>query len=571
MSEVANAGKKIFVRDGEPISVMGAATRDMRREGDALVICPDAKWGNPLFADCALEEDDFHIHARLTLEEVGGTGASFLIGGFYHYPCSRPEGNGTFRVSLDDEMETYDRDRLEADGRILYGMTERRAPWSEAQKGIAAKTRDHIQAGKPFTIDVYQTGQDAVFQIDGHEIFRTNLRSEERISGTSDGGWPVCFGVLPDRTVIRLHDLSAEGRFARSSLDHTDVWQMGHGGYFTYRIPSLCVTTGGDLLAFVEARRSDFAGTWNWGKDWNPDEVHCVMKRSEDGGRAWSEQRLVLGEGSSYEVRDPSPVVDHQTGDVFLVTRGPYIMRSQDEGETWSAPRSLRGLVPDDLDTLSPGPANSGIQLQDGEYAGRLMFAIAGDGAVGVMYWDDHGDNWRLGGMVRGYDGWEPQLTEPADGRILINARNHSDNPGRIVSISEDGGASFETHYDDRLPSQWCQASLVRHDGGEDSPAGTQEQFIFCGPGEGRRKLTIKASSDECQSWAQSRMVYSGHSAYSAMAVLPDGAVGVLYEKDAYRRLSFVRFDPRRVGDGEAGREPARGNNSVNHVIRQKK
>jgi sialidase-1 len=543
MKQEPKVAKKIFVQEGEPTSVMGAAPKDMHREADALVIGPDPSWGNPLFADFALEEGDFHIHARLSIEEVGGSGASLLIGGFYHYPCSRPEGNGTFRVSLDDEMETYDRDRLKANARILYGMTERRAPWHEAQKEVAAKTRDHIEPGKPFMIDVHQDGQEAVVQIDGKKIFRTNLRTEERISGTSDGGWPVCFGVLPGRTVIRLYDLSAAGRFAESSFDHTDVWHMGHDGYFTYRIPSMCVTAGGDLLAFAEARRSDFARTWNWGKDWNPDEVHCVMKRSTDGGRTWSEQKLVLGEGSSYEVRDPSPVVDHQTRDVFLVTRGPYIMKSEDEGATWSEPRSLRALVPDTLDTLSPGPANSGIQLRGTPRAGRLMFAVAGARDVGVMYSDDHGRTWELGGMVSGYQAVEPQLIELTDGRILLNSRNQSDNPGRLVSISEDAGASFETRYDDQLPSQWCQASLVRHDGGAGS-AGREKQFIFCGPGEGRRKLTIKASSDECRSWPESRIVYSGHSAYSAMAVLPDGKVGVLYEKDAYRRLSFVRFKP---------------------------
>jgi hypothetical protein len=85
MSEEQDAGRRVFVRDGEPISVMGAATKDMRWEGEALVIGPDARWGNPLFADCALEEGDFQIHAHLTLEEVGGTGASLLIGGFYHF------------------------------------------------------------------------------------------------------------------------------------------------------------------------------------------------------------------------------------------------------------------------------------------------------------------------------------------------------------------------------------------------------------------------------------------------------------------------------------------------------
>ena len=77
------------------------------------------------------------------------------------------------------------------------------------------------------------------------------------------------------------------------------------------------------------------------------------------------------------------------------------------------------------------------------------------------------------------------------------------------------------------------------------SPAGSQddraERLFFCGPAEGRRKLTMMVSADDCGSWPTSLLIYPGCAAYSAMAMLPDGHVGVLYERDAYRRLSFVR------------------------------
>jgi sialidase-1 len=348
---------------------------------------------------------------------------------------------------------------------------------------------------------------------------------------------------MPDRNVIRLHELSAEANFAESRLEHADVWEMGRDGYFTYRIPSLCMATGGTILAFAEARRSDFCRSWGWRKEWNADEVHCVMKRSTDNGRTWSEQECILGNGSDYEVRDPSPVVDADTGQVHLVARGPYIMTSADEGETWSAPRSLRHLIPPSLSHLTPGPANSGVQLRYGRHAGRLIYAVAAEGDIGVMYSDDHGEHWQLGGMITDHDVYEPQIAELADGRILINSRNHSDTPGRLISTSHDGGISFESCYDDRLPSQRCEASFLQYPAPMKTPEMASQPVIFCGPAEGRRKLVVKLSSDGCQSWQTEQRIYSGHSAYSAMAALPDNQVGILYEKDAYRRLSFVTLD----------------------------
>jgi sialidase-1 len=217
-------------------------------------------------------------------------------------------------------------------------------------------------------------------------------------------------------------------------------------------------------------------------------------------------------------------------------------MKSQDDGESWSEPRSLKGLCRDGMNHLTPGPANSGIQLRNGEYSGRLVVALAAAGGIGVMYSDDHGGTWTLGGMTVGSQGYEPQIAELSDGRILLNVRNHSDKPGRIISVSADGGITFTECFDERLSAQLCQASLLRCTGAAGTGDDGATPIVFCGPGDGRRLLTVRRSNDDCETWPIARTVYSGPSAYSAMAVLPDGQIGVLYERDAYRRLSFARF-----------------------------
>jgi len=50
--------RRVFVQAGEPVGVLGGTDSRYRREGDALVVLPDERWGNPLFADACLDESD---------------------------------------------------------------------------------------------------------------------------------------------------------------------------------------------------------------------------------------------------------------------------------------------------------------------------------------------------------------------------------------------------------------------------------------------------------------------------------------------------------------------------------
>ena len=57
-----------------------------------------------------------------------------------------------------------------------------------------------------------------------------------------------------------------------------------------------------------------------------------------------------------------------------------------------------------------------------------------------------------------------------------------------------------------------------------------------------RSNLTVWLSYDEGASWPVSKLVHPGGSAYSNLVALPDGRIGVLYEKDGYKTISLATF-----------------------------
>ncbi len=59
--------------------------------------------------------------------------------------------------------------------------------------------------------------------------------------------------------------------------------------------------------------------------------------------------------------------------------------------------------------------------------------------------------------------------------------------------------------------------------------------------------MTIKASFDDGNSWSNSKLVFSGPSAYSCMTKLPDGNIGILFEageEHPYEKIVFASFLP---------------------------
>src|SRR5699024_3028135 len=126
-----------------------------------------------------------------------------------------------------------------------------------------------------------------------------------------------------------------------------NLWQEDQGGYDSYRIPSLIVTTKGTLLAFAEGRE----------EHGDAGDIDLLLKRSFDNGKTWTEPQVVWDD-SENTYGNPTAVVDEKTGRIFLFstwnlgrdtekkiitktsddTRRPYVMYSDDDGKTWSKP-----------------------------------------------------------------------------------------------------------------------------------------------------------------------------------------------------------------------------------------
>jgi sialidase-1 len=339
-----------------------------------------------------------------------------------------------------------------------------------------------------------------------------------------------------------------------------NVFVAGRDGYHTYRIPSLVVTTQGTLLAFAEGRREGSSDAGN---------IDVLLKRSRNGGRTWEPAQTVWDDDAN-TCGNPCAVVDRESGVVWLLltwnrgddteaeiiaqgsrdTRRVFATHSRDDGVTWARPREITGAVkPAGWTWYATGPG-AGIQIERGPRRGRLVIpcdhieADTGHYYSHVIYSDDRGATWRLGGSTPRHQVNECEVVELTGNRLLLNMRNYDRAQNtRQQAISADGGLTWEhQRHVPELIEPICQASIRRFSWPEAEQPGV---ILFCNPASARReRLTLRASRDDGDTWPVSRLLDERPSAYSCLAVLPGGDVGILYEAGAnspYENLVFAR------------------------------
>lgn len=342
---------------------------------------------------------------------------------------------------------------------------------------------------------------------------------------------------------------------AADSVPQLDVFVSGQDGYHTYRIPSVIVTAKGTVLAFCEGRKSGQS---------DAGDIDLLVKRSSDGGHTFSRQQIVWDDGPN-TCGNPCPVIDRKTGTIWLLlthnlgkdeesrilsgtsqgTRTVWVSRSTDDGLTWSKPAEITASTKRaDWTWYATGPG-IGIQLR----SGRMVIPCDHYDAQSkrpyshVIYSDDSGATWKLGGSVGpGMD--ESQAVEFGDGTLLLNMRNYNrQHTGRGVATSSDGGQTWSAiHYDPTLVEPVCQASILRYD-----PDGAARGILFSNPASvgQRRAMTVRMSRDECRTWPVAKVVWPGPAAYSCLGVLSDGTILCLYERGdrhAYEKITLARL-----------------------------
>lgn len=331
-----------------------------------------------------------------------------------------------------------------------------------------------------------------------------------------------------------------------------EVFSRKAEGYRNYRIPSIVCTNNGVLLAFAEGRANLL----------DHSENDIVLKRSTDNGISWS-KLILVDEDGKHALNNPQAVV-RADGRVLVIYQrysegygerdampgldGERICRtflcfSDDDGLTWSEPRDITSEVKrPEATSVASGPG-IGIEIKKGKHAGRLIMPF-NQGPwekwfVYAAYSDDGGETWKKGELApykKKVRGWanEVQMVELADGRLMLNARSMTGNRKRKIAFSDDGGQTWgEVSDEKQLLEPECQGSLLAYN---------DSTILFCNPHHRTRRLrgTIYASTDDGKTWPHRLTIYKGGFAYSCLIVLPNGEIGVLFEKDGYESIAFI-------------------------------
>ena len=366
-----------------------------------------------------------------------------------------------------------------------------------------------------------------------------------------------------------------------AAVTRVPVFENGKEGYGCYRIPAMVTTLRGTLIAMADGRINGCGDI--------PNPLDLVAKRSYDNGRTWTPLQVIVNYGSDptdtdvyphYGITNPIPrvcggdaalLLDRTNGRVWVLydnggnSGGRKIkleMRfSDDNGTNWSGALDIEainpGLRPSSSGEFLTGPGN-GIQLTSGTKAGRLIFPVYLYGSPSssmVIYSDDHGQTWQRGG-VAGAGGGEIQVAETSNGVLLASMRdnNFSTSGVRTFSRSVDGGITWGTPYTNTpnqpaLPDPACQASIIRLTTTNQSNA-NRLVHANAADSSSRIKMTLRMSYDEGQTWPVTDLIYAGSSAYSALAPLTSGEVGLLFEADGYTRIDFVRRSVEEMTNG---------------------
>ncbi len=287
-----------------------------------------------------------------------------------------------------------------------------------------------------------------------------------------------------------------------------------------------------------------------------PNHIDVYERHSDDNGKTWTDHKLVAGSDSDHKLVG---VAGNGFGDAALVetSKGrliaimvagqyyfsstndrnncnlPFIITSDDAGETWTTPRDLyselyNGTYEQGQVLGSFAGSGRGIVLQRQKVDslnGRVMFAMSHrfkDTGIQeyIIYTDDEGETWKMSPKSAYNGGDESKLVELADGTVMISVRQSGN---RGFNTSTDGGMTWGTQTtNSNISGNACNADILYYN---------KHVLLHSYVNNGSRKnLTVKASFDNGKTWGNGIVICAPSSCYSTMDLTKDGKVAILYE-----------------------------------------
>ena len=446
---------------------------------------------------------------------------------------------------------------------------------------FAATKRGEFSATTPLTLPLLPTSKVVFKNPFSLKADTTVVWIAVRLKNRVDLNHRICVGCTSVKTSLGKVKVELD-RPLVGLRTGVAVRQWGQDGVNTSRIPGIATSKKGTLLAVYDARYEtsrDLQGN-----------IDIAMNRSFDGGQTWQPKQTVLdmkqwgGLPEKYNgVSDACVLVDDYTGDIYVaglwmhgvldgktgqwiegltqdstrwihqwVARGSQpgtdvrqtcqfiIVKSSDDGQTWSEPVNITTQTKRPEWWLYAPAPGSGITLKDG----TLVIPTQGRDKNGLPFsnitWSkDHGKTWIASNPAYS-NTTECMAVELTNGDIMLNMRdnrNHGNREvnGRCICITSDLGETWAEHSSSRkaLIESTCMASIHCHKYKENGVE--KSVLLFCNPEsyDSRNNITLKVSTDNGETWTDHKKILfdEGHSfGYSCITSVDESTIGLFYE-----------------------------------------
>ncbi len=454
----------VFIEDGTPLATETIGARWI--EGDGIVVSGGTDDINQrILGRATIGPGDFHVHARLAIENLDNSAAAFTIGANSYFGFEG--GHGSMFIT---------------------------GPLFDNARGTPiGDPADYIRDRVPFEFDVIREGERLTVLIDGQVAWEQQV--------TTEALGPV--GFTPVRSTMQISQFSARGNLqpytppgaSEITLDPRVEWVDGLPFGPFVRLADggiLGVARGSDarhaLVSYDEGQ------TWQQREIFAPDDNMIIrperaLLRTRSGviiliytndaviNYSWDRERNV-----------PKP-------DMFLPT---YCVRSLDDGRTWTEPQMIYdgwcGCIQDMIQTRNGNIVVPGQELLYDEGRHATMPYVS----------RDDGETWQrtryldIGGQGDHAGAIEGTLVELEDGRLWMLMRTQE---GRFYqSFSPDQGLTWTDLEPSPIEATTAPGKLVRLQSGRLALVWNPP------PTEGfgsRNEIAISFSEDDGENWTE--------------------------------------------------------------------